>query len=387
MKTDATGQLVKPEGREALKALIQRMRPELERALPRHISADRIARIALTALTNNERLGHCTPGSFIGCLLQLSQLGLEPNTPLGHAYLIPRNNKNLPPGQLECTYIVGYQGMMELSRRTKEVKDIYADLVREGDDFAYQLGTDRWIKHTPSSTPGRAGRKVTHVYAVGELQGGGRPFVVLTEEEVQARRKRSVARDSGPWVTDPDAMRLKTGVRALWRWLPKSAEMAMAEVAEHVAETGRALAGALDDSVAHVLEHAQLSAGVADAEVEDEGGGAGNGEGGPAGGTDAPPAPVATAAAVPETPADPAAPNPYDRLIDLCGKAAKKFKAVITKEAPAGSGKVFFVHATIYKAAGFTEAVKLSDNGEVAVSDADAGKLAAVLDTMLNEVT
>lgn len=204
--------------------MLEKMKPAIAQALPKHISAERIARIALTAVRSNPALAKCSPQSFLGSLLQASQLGLEVNTPLGQAYLIPYNDV--------CTLVIGYQGMIDLSRRSGMVKAIYAHPVFQGDTFNYELGLEPKLQHKPCEEPG----DLTHVYAVARLTDGEPIFTVLTKRDVERYRNRSRAKSSGPWMTDYVAMALKTSVRRLFRWLPKSAEQALAVSIDEAAE-------------------------------------------------------------------------------------------------------------------------------------------------------
>ncbi len=274
-KTDQTGQIVKApkDAASNLAGLIEKMRPEMARALPRHVTPDRMARIVLTAVRTNPKLAECSPSSFLGCVMSLAQLGLEPNTPLQHAYLIPRNMKNAATGrkEMQCTMLIGYQGMLDLARRSGQVTGIYAYAVRQGDEFAYQLGTEPFVKHVPSEDPDREGKPITHVYAVARIRHGEPSFVVLTAAQVNARRNRSMAKNDGPWQTDPEAMTLKTGIRALWPWLPKSAEMARAEALEVAVDTGRSILAAADETVTSLLAaHGVADDGAASEPSEDE---------------------------------------------------------------------------------------------------------------------
>lgn len=207
-----------------LASLLQQMKPALAQALPRHISADRIARIALTALRSNPQLGRCTPESFFGSLLQATQLGLEVNTPLGHAYLIPYKDV--------ATLVIGYRGMLDLARRSGMVKVIYAHAVREGDEFYRELGLEPKLVHKPAEKRG----DITHVYAVARLADGEPVFSVLTVADVERYRARSRAAQNGPWVTDYEPMALKTAVRRLFPWLPVSAEIARATAVDEADE-------------------------------------------------------------------------------------------------------------------------------------------------------
>jgi len=78
-----------PARSDSVGALIQRLEPQLEKALPKHVTADRMARVALTAIRQNPKLQQADPMSLIASVMVAAQLGLEPNTPLGHCYIIP----------------------------------------------------------------------------------------------------------------------------------------------------------------------------------------------------------------------------------------------------------------------------------------------------------
>lgn len=228
MKTDSKGQIIaQPKQQANVVDLIKRMEPQLARALPKHIKPDRMSRIVLTALRANPGLAECNAPSLMGRIMEAAQLGLEPNTPLGLYYLIPRRNNRL--GTTECTAILGYQGMVELARRSKQLRSISARVVREGDEFRYTYGLHPTLTHVPQDD---TDAKVTHAYAVAHLADAEPIFEVLSAKQIHARRDRSAARKAGPWVTDYEAMCCKTAVRAIWKWLPKSAEMALAEEVE-----------------------------------------------------------------------------------------------------------------------------------------------------------
>lgn len=235
-------------------SLLQRMQPEIERALPKHVDPDRMARIALTALRTTPKLQRCTVPSLLGCILSAAQLGLEPNTPLQHCYLIPRKN--------ECTLLIGYQGMIDLARRTGEVTDIYAHVVREGDEFEWELGLDRKLRHKPLA---EHGAPVTHAYGVAHLRGSAHPaFVVLTRSEIEARKSRGAG---GPaWRSDYEAMAMKSAIRALWPWLPKSAEMALAAEIEDAPSRG---GSAFTPAVNQVLEAGGVEAPASEDDILD----------------------------------------------------------------------------------------------------------------------
>jgi recombination protein RecT len=235
------------------------MKGEIAKCLPRHLTPERMTRVALSAVRTTRNLANCDQQSFAACIMSASAMGLEPNTPAGECYLIPRRNK---AGGYECTLMVGYQGLLRLARNSGEIADIYAVTVRDGDHFVQTLGLHRTLEHIPSADPGRASRPVTHAYAVARLKGSVEPtFVVLDRSEIEQRKRRgsSGQSESSPWSTDFAAMAEKSAVRALYRWLPRSAEMQHAYDMEIAEET----AGAKLEAVQRRPDYAAIAAGEA----------------------------------------------------------------------------------------------------------------------------
>ena len=199
--------------------LINSMKPEIARALPKHLDPDRVARIAITAIRANPKLQQCNPMSFLGALMQSSQLGLEPNTPLGQAYLIPYGN--------EVQFQVGYKGLIDLAYRSGQFKSIYAHEVHEKDVFEYEYGLDQKLVHKPAA---KDRGKVIGYYAIFHLQNGGYGFAYMSIEDVEkhaAQYSQAVKKGwTSPWKTDFDAMAKKTVLKKVLKYAPLSVEMA-----------------------------------------------------------------------------------------------------------------------------------------------------------------
>lgn len=203
-----------------LRSLIMKQTEMLKMALPKTITPERMARIAMTAVTKTPSLASCTTGSFFGALLTAAQLGLEVNTPLGQAYLIPYNSKR----SLQCQFQIGYRGLLELAYRSGKYKRIQARVVYSGDDFVYSYGLNAVLQHKPI---GRG--EPTHVYALYELVNGGGDFEVWTWEQVMQHGKTySKSFNDGPWQTAPEEMAKKTVLISLLKYAPKSVELAEA---------------------------------------------------------------------------------------------------------------------------------------------------------------
>ena len=153
--------------------LIKVMEPEIKKALPSVITPERFTRMALSALNNTPKLKECSQISFLAAMMNAAQLGLEPNTPLGQAYLIPYKNK----GKLECQFQIGYKGMIDLVYRNEQVQMIQAQIVYENDYFEYELGLESRLIHRPA-LDNRG--EMTLVYALFRLKNGGYGFEVMS---------------------------------------------------------------------------------------------------------------------------------------------------------------------------------------------------------------
>lgn len=200
--------------------LLERVTPQLATALPRGMDVERFKRTVWSVVRTNRQLLEATPSSVIGGVLQAAQLGLELG-PLGHAYLVPFKDRKR--GTVEAQFILGYKGVVALARRSGAIESIVARAVHPGDSFDYEYGLIERLEHRPTGDPAQP---YTHVYAVARYVGGGHNFVVLTRAQVHTYRARSRAKDSGPWVTDEEAMGLKTALRRLTPWLPLTVEEA-----------------------------------------------------------------------------------------------------------------------------------------------------------------
>lgn len=247
LKAIATGQAGKTEKPKDLAQLMASpaVQSQLKVALPRHMTAERMARIATTEMRKIPKLAQCDPMSFLGAVIQCAQLGLEPGNALGHAYILPFDKRQKVNGRwetvgTEAQVIIGYRGMIDLARRSGQIVSIEARAVCEGDEFDCTLGLESKLTHTPDwQNPNRSQPdKLRFVYAVAKLKDGGIQFDVMSRAEVDGIRARSKSADNGPWVTDYAAMALKTVVRRLFKFLPVSIEVQQAVSLDEQAEAG-----------------------------------------------------------------------------------------------------------------------------------------------------
>jgi|TARA_R110002167_G_scaffold41276_4_gene126143 recombination protein RecT len=191
---------------------------QIANALPQgNLSAKRYISACLTALAVQPKLMQCKPSSVLKSMMESARYGLEPNSPLSEAALIPF-------GQ-ECTFLIEYRGMMKLAWNTGLIKTLDYDKVCEGDEFDYSKSSDGLLFfHRPSLSASRGEGSIYYAYA--ELKHGGTAFQVMTRDDIVAHAKqfsRGYSSKSSPWQTDFDAMAYKTVIRQLCdKKLPKS---------------------------------------------------------------------------------------------------------------------------------------------------------------------
>ena len=213
-----------------LRSVLERSWPRMQAVMPREMSADRLYQMYVSVINREPELANCSVESVLSCFMKCTSLGLEPSNVngLGMAYILPYGNKNYQTGQKEATLIVGYKGMIELARRSGEIRDISARAVHEGDDFSYSYGLDESLHHVPCAKPGR----LTHVYMVAHYKDGGHYLNVMGVDEIEAARARSKAGSKGPWVSDFEAMAKKTVIRRSFPYLPVSVQARAAAVVD-----------------------------------------------------------------------------------------------------------------------------------------------------------
>jgi recombination protein RecT len=214
---------------------------QLAAVAARHMNPERMMRVVANAIRTTPKLQQCEPISFLGALMQCASLGLEPNTILGHAYLIPFD-KTVDRGTekerkiTEVQLVVGYKGLIDLARRSGHITSIHAGIHYSDDGLTgglweYEEGTEAKLRHRNGDM---AGKKL-HAYAIAKFKDGGHAYVVLPWAHVmkirdgsqgyQTAKRYNKLKDT-PWVAHEDAMAKKTAIRALAKYLPLSVEFA-----------------------------------------------------------------------------------------------------------------------------------------------------------------
>lgn len=208
--------------------LLKVLTPELARAVPKGMDADRIARLVTTEVRKSrnakaagiarQSLEDCTHESFAGALLTASALGLEPGVN-GECYLVPyRDNRRQV---VECQLIIGYQGIVKLFWQHPRAARIDAQWVGENDEFRYSKGLNPILEHTAAR--GDRGKAI-YFYAIVEVTGAQPLWDVFTAEEIRTLRRGKVG-SSGD-IKDPQHwMERKTALKQVLKLAPKTTRL------------------------------------------------------------------------------------------------------------------------------------------------------------------
>lgn len=204
-------------------------KPQLQLALPKHLTVDRMARLALTSFSTNEKLQACDPRTIAASIMTASTLGLEPGVN-GQGFLVPYGRT--------CTFVPGWKGLVDIVNRSGRAT-VWTGAVFDGDHFDYALGDRPFVQHRPADEddPG----KLTHVYAIGRVNGSDWPVI-----EVWTMRKVWRHRDQYNKVgkahysfRDPEMYARKVALLQVLKYMPSSIELSNAIAASHAAENGR----------------------------------------------------------------------------------------------------------------------------------------------------
>jgi recombination protein RecT len=172
------------------------------------------------------KLLQCDPKSLFGSILFCAEIGLKPNTPQGHAYILPYKG--------QAKFQIGYKGLIEIMYRNPRVKGVNAIAVYENDDFSYGYGLKPFLNHIPAR---KNKGNLDCVYAhclVDDVP----LFVVIEKEELDAIRNISPSFNSefSAYTNGLDIhnwMEKKAGIKALSKIVPTTNNSEISKAVEY----------------------------------------------------------------------------------------------------------------------------------------------------------
>lgn len=227
-----------------VQSLLEKYKGQIAVALPKHMTAERMIRVALTAVSQTPKLLECNPYTLCGSIVQASIMGLEPNSNLGEAFLVPYWNKKANGGRggYDCQLQIGYKGHVKLARNSSEIAMVDAQPVHENDDFDAEKGDTPYLRHKWAKTGSRG--KIIGYWAGFKTKDGAFSFEYWPLDQIMDHADRySKSKDKngklyGPWVESPDWMCRKTVLIQALKLAPKSVQVQTAISLDERADVG-----------------------------------------------------------------------------------------------------------------------------------------------------
>ncbi|HEY0684700.1 MAG TPA: recombinase RecT [Steroidobacter sp.] len=229
----AQNAVAKRSEKQNFPAMLETFKGEIARALPSHLTADRMMRIALTEFRKNPKLGQCDPRSVFAAIIMSSQLGLEPGI-LGQSYLVPYKT--------ECQLIPGWQGFVDLVSRTGRAT-CWTGAVYRGDQFDYALGDRPFITHRPGDDVSQHPDNLRYLYAVGRVKGAEWPVIEVwsAEKVIKHRNYFNKVGDRHYSFEHFEMYGRKVPLLQVIKYMPKSVELQRAQDLEYASQRGSQL--------------------------------------------------------------------------------------------------------------------------------------------------
>lgn len=227
-----TNALVDQQGANKIKefnSYLERLKPQIALAIPQHMKADRMARLAMTAFSSNPEMQKCGFQSIAASLMTAGALGLEPGVN-GAGWLIPYKGT--------CTFVPGWKGLVDLVTRSGRAT-VWTGAVFEGDHFEYALGDRPFVVHRPGDEIDE--KKLTHVYSIGRVNGSDLPVIeVWSMRKVWKHRDKMNKQGNAHYsFKHPEMYARKVPLLQVLKYMPCSVEVANAIAVSEAAEAGR----------------------------------------------------------------------------------------------------------------------------------------------------
>jgi recombination protein RecT len=216
-----------------LKKYLDKLKPSISAALPKHLNADRMARLVMTEFSKNAALRQCKFESIAACIMTASQLGLEIGVG-GQAYMIPYKDT--------ATLVPGWKGLVDLVARAGR-SSVWTGAVFEGDVFDWELGDSPFLKHKPMGE--NDPDKMLFAYAIGRVNGSDHPIIEcwpnkrirkhFDKNVIPALKKNHYSN------THWEMYARKVVLLQVLKYLPQSIELQAAVDATHASDQGRSV--------------------------------------------------------------------------------------------------------------------------------------------------
>lgn len=214
----------------AFNGFMERLKPQLALALPKHLTADRMARLALTAFSTSPKMQECDMKSIAASIMTAGQLGLEPGVN-GAGFLIPYGRT--------CTFVPGWKGLVDLVARSGR-GTVYSGVIFKDQKYTFTDGSNReLIIHNETDLD--APEDITHAFAIGWVKDAAMPIIELwrVSKIEKHRDKYNKVGQKHYSFRDWEMYCRKIPLLQVLKYMPCSVEVMNAIAISHAAEAGR----------------------------------------------------------------------------------------------------------------------------------------------------
>lgn len=231
LKYIATGQNDRPQSPVvAFSNFMDKLKPQMALALPKHLTADRMTRLALTAFSTSEALQRCTTKSIAASIMTAGQLGLEPGVN-GAGFLVPYGTT--------CTFVPGWKGLVDLVSRSGR-GTVFTGVIFKDQEYTFIDGAKRDLiihNETDLDDPD----DITHAYAIGWVKDATMPIIELWRvSKIKKHRDKYNKQGQKHYsFRDWEMYARKVPLLQVIKYMPCSIEVANAVALSEAADRGR----------------------------------------------------------------------------------------------------------------------------------------------------
>jgi recombination protein RecT len=151
------------------------------------------------------------PEQLFASCVRILDLGLSLNPARQEVTIIPYAD--------DIQVIIMYQGLLKIARDSGAISEIFAEVVKEQDEFTLVYSTENpLLEHRPAITTDRG--KTVGAYAIAKIIDGGYQYTYLDTADINNIAGNKLQK-SGPWRDYYDEMAKKTALRRLFKLLPR----------------------------------------------------------------------------------------------------------------------------------------------------------------------
>lgn len=179
--------------------------PSISEALPPNFNKARFIQNAIALVNDTPQLAKISKAKLLPGLLKGAYMGLD---------FFAKDCFLIPYGET-LNFQISYKGMIKMCERfsVRPIKNIYAKIVRDGDDFVDGIKDNKpYVNFTPKSFNDG---QIIGAFAVVEFADGSIQYETMTKAQLETVKHLSNSQNSLAWTKFPEEMYKKSVIRRL----------------------------------------------------------------------------------------------------------------------------------------------------------------------------